>query len=584
MKYIRNGLFYGLLAFFLFLPIWFNVKWLNYVFMAYMGIFAIIFIIGNFKKIHFDLVDILFGVFIIGTFLPVILQRNVDSLGNNLYSYGYNAILIISVIALRRILDREKVNDFLIVLSVSGFIYFMVSMISILFRKKLMLIGIFTYFGDQYINSIDRFYGTMDYCNISALYFAITSFISLFKIREDKDNKLIFSLFFFIELVGLVITYSKMVSIIYLLMIGVLLIYLFIRRKKALFHTVLTYMIGAIIPVLFFLYIIRSYYINHNLLLFLLLLGFIFLLFYFIIMILYLGKDKFKFINYVYLLGILLAMTYFILNPVEVPVFISNAVEDNEYYITDFILEDDQEYDIEFTVTGSNDNLSYAIYKLYVDDLVPQEEKVTDVSNKEGNLYKVNFKTTSEDDNEYYMLKVEGINKDTSVAISSLKINNVSYYVNTLFVPYTIYHQFSLIKYDRESATSRLIYYRDALKLLKEHGFIIGHGINSFGYYVKDDGDRGYLETDPHSFLLDTWLNVGIIGLLFLVSLVVMGIRGVFKNRNKDKYIIWFVIFGLMILMIPFDLVYESMILRLLLYLSLAMVTGLNFGNGRVRI
>lgn len=577
MKYIKNILFYSLLAFFLFLPIWFNVKWLNYVFMALLSIPSLIYIIGNFKKIHFDLVDILFIVFAIASFLPVILHKNVSSLSSNLYSYGYNAILLLSVIALRRIMDKEKINDFLIVLSVSGFIYFIVSMLFVLFRKKLMLIGIFTYFGDQYVNSIDRFYGTMDYCNISALYFAVTSFISLFKIREDKENKLIFSLFFFIELIGLVITYSKMVSIIYILMLIILIIYLFIRKKRALLHTLTTYFISSILPVMFSLYIIRSYYINHNLLMFLLFLSLDFLFFYFIIMLLYKGKNKFKYINYVYLSIISLTTIYFTLNPVATPVFINSALEDNEYYLIDFVLADDQEYNLEFNVTGSNDNLTYAIYKLYIVNLIPQEEKVVDVTNKDGDIYSASFTTNSTDDNEYYMLKVEGINKDTSIALSSLKINDTDYYVNTLFVPYTIYHQISLIKYDEESATSRLTYYRDALKILKNNGYIIGHGIYSFGYYVSEDTERGYLETDPHSFLLDTWLNVGILGLLFILGFIIIGIIGVFINRQKDKYIIWFVIYGLMICMIPFDLVYDSMVLRLLLYMSLAMTTGLNF-------
>lgn len=575
MKFLKNVIFYVTLAFFLFLPIWANVKIVNYLFMGIMGISSIIYIVLGFKKIKIDLVDILFLLFIIGSFLPVIFKVNVNSLEDNLLYFGYNAILLLSALVFRRVLDSEKKKNFLTVLSVCGFIYFVISLIAVYFDKSLMTINIFTYFGDQYPSSIDRFYGTMDYCNISALYFAVTSFTSLFKVREEKDCRLMFSLFYFIEIVGLTITYSKMVSLVYFVILFILLIYLLIRKKKALAHTIFTYSVSVIVPLMISLYVVRSYLINHNLLLFLVYLSLDFIFFYIIVKILYYVRNKCSFINYLYLGVILLVLFFFTLKPVQIPVYISDAWGSNEYYITDFILDSGEEYEVKFKVVGSNDNLEYSIYKLQIDDLVPSEIKVIDMI-KEDEWYKASFISDSENDIEYYMLKVEGINEDSSVSISSLKINDRDYYVNTLFVPYTIYHQFYMIKYDKESVSSRLDYYKDVFKILKNNGYILGHGYDSFSYYISSM-DHNYLETNPHSYILEIWVEVGIIGLIFVVGIFVLGMWGVWRNKNRDTFIIWFVILGLMLPLIIFDLVFSSVIMRYLLFISLTMVTGLRF-------
>lgn len=576
MKFFKSIIFYITLAFFLFVPIWSNVKVVNYLFMALMGISSVIYVVVNIKKIKIDLVDILFILFMIGSFLPVIFKVNVDNVKSNLIYFGYNAILLLNTLVFRRVLDSEKKKNFLTVLSVCGFIYFVISMIAVYFDKELMMINIFTYFGDQYPSSIDRFYGTMDYCNISALYFAITSFISLFKVREEKDSSIIFSLFYFMEIVGLAITYSKMVSLVYFIILIILLVYLLVRRKMSLACSIFTYSASVVIPLMLSLYIVRSYLINHNLLLFLVYLILDFIFFYVIVKILYYLKDRWKFVNYGYLGIILLLLFLFIWKPVQIPVFISDVWGENEYYITDFILDKGEEYEIKFKVVGSNDNLKYSLYKLQVENLVPNEVKVMDITSKEDDYYVAEFVSDSVNDIEYYMLKVEGINEDSRVSISSLEINGEGYYINTLFVPYTIYHQFYMIKYDKESVSSRFDYYKDSFKILKDYGFLLGHGYNSFSYYISNM-EHNYLETSPHSYILELWLEVGIIGLIFIIGIFVLGIWGVWKNRNRDKRIIWFVILGLMLPLILFDLVFSSFVMKYLLFISLAMVTGLKF-------
>lgn len=183
------------------------------------------------------------------------------------------------------------------------------------------------------------------------------------------------------------------------------------------------------------------------------------------------------------------------------------------------------------------------------------------------------FRFVTEDDFEYYWLKLVDIDKDSNFKISNFKINGEDYIINSLFVPYQYVHQLELTKYDKESVSHRFDYYRDAFDIIKDNHYLFGSGYGTFTYYAMQ-GNYDYLENDPHSYFFQLWLDVGIYGVIYVLGLIVLGIYYMWKYRKKKNKVIWFCIFSLCMIILPFDCVYSTMYLKVYLMLSFVMISS----------
>lgn len=568
MKKLVAILFYVFLIFLIANPIWPRYEIFNYIFsFIFLGLSILIFIFSDKKKIKIDMIDILLGLLPFFYILPFLLKRNLFN-----FSYCFEFILLefaltVTILILKRYLNKTMINDLLITICLSGVIYLFVAFITSYMPKFMFLFRISNYFGDTYINSVDRFYGTLDYCNISALFFAICSFVSLFRIYENESEANFFRFTLFINFCGFLITFSKMVSIAFLLVLMTLIILqLFFNRKKFLKILKIDF-ISLVIPSLLFIKIFRYYLINLNIFLFLFIFILLFLFFIVICLILEYLDKRFKYSSLLYFVIECFIMFYLIMNPISVSLKVNNVSKENDFIISDFILENNKDYTISFDVDGEYGNSKFQLCYLYVEQMIPKEECILNIVNDAN----PSFKFATIENFEYYFIKIIDLNSNTNLKIKNLKINNSDYLINSFLVPYQFVHQLELTKYDKESVTHRFDYYKDSFNVIKNNNLIFGGGVDTFAFYALK-GNFNYLETDPHSYFFQLWLDVGIYGVIYVVLLVIFGIFYMWKYRMKKNKLIWFCIFSLCMIILPFDAVYSVMLTKVFLMLSFSMV------------
>ena len=566
MSKIENYLFNIFLLFLIISPLWPNSYTINIIFSTLFLIIDILVIIKKIKKIKIDKTDIMLILLPLFYFLPIIFQNYSDTLFKSLYFTFIEFSITLTLLVLKRIFNKELINKALIILLTSTTIYFFISIFFILFSKNMMLIGIFSYFGDTYKNSIDRFYGTLDYCNTSALIFLISIFIALIKTEEEKENKFLYMFLLFTNFIGFISTFSKSLFFVFLFILAVLFVYSIIYKQKKLIKCVHQHLSSIIIPLFLIVSALRTYYITHNIVLFLIKFILALISYYFIYKLLAFLKKK----------SIILEITIFgticllIIKPIQVPLMINNIIQENDYIISDFILNEKKDYKIVLnSIIENQSNVKIQLCRLYVKDLHPTEE-IIDTKNIKQNII-FNFK--SKKNSEYYYLKLLNLDKKSNIKIQSLSINNKKYLINSFLTPYQIIHQLDLLKYDKESVNHRLLYYRDSLKILKKEGYIIGHSWKSFNYFKEKYKLNKYLENDPHSYLFQLLLDVGIFGIIYLIYLTVLGIKNIWKKRINFDYIIWFIIFTSCMIILPFDGIYTYDFPKIILLLSFLVLT-----------
>jgi len=571
MKKLNDLLFYVFLIFLIVSAVWPFYPKINYIFIGLFLVLSILIIIFNLKKIRLDKIDFLLGLLPIAYFIPHLIHNGVWDMSVWLYPGLLELSVTITLLVLRRTMKEKEVNGILLTICTVGCICFFISFLYPLMSKKMAILGILSYFGDNYINSVDRFYGPLMYCNASALLFLISSFIALFKIHDEQENKTLFQVLLFINFSGFLITFSKMVFLAFVFVLIALIILKKTMRQNDFIITIKNSFISIILPSLLFVRLFRVYLINLNIILFLLGVVVFILLYLCICKLLEYLDTKWRGFSYLYLGIIVSCIVFFTVDLVSTPLKINHVSKTNDSIISDFILEKNKDYHISFHVTGDMDNVSFDLYKLYVSDYSPRVEVIK--TEKASKIVSFQFKTPK--DFEYYFIRISNLNDKTKLVVDDLKINNKEYAINSFLVPYQYIHQLELTKYDRESVTDRLSCYRECLRIIKNNHSIIGEGYNTFGYYaLKSDSFNAV--SDPHSYLFQLWVDVGIYGPIYVLGLIIMGIVSMLRYPKYEDKHIWFCIFCSCMIILPFDAVYSRTFLKILLMLSFLMVCTKN--------
>lgn len=569
MKKLVRILFSLFFLFLILTPIWPRMEEMKIFFSVLFVLFDILILWKCDKqKIKIDFLDVFLLLLPFFYLLPYLLKKNVFSLQESAFSIFYEFVLTFTLLILRRFFTKERISEILTILLTVSTIYFFVSFAYQAWPKSMMLLGVFSYFGDTYLNSIARFYGTLDYCNASALLFAISMFIAIFKLREDEENTYVFQFLFFVNGLGFLFTFSKMVTIAFLLVFLVLVVYLFLRKKKKMLMIAMTNVGAFALPSLLMVNFYRSFLIHLQFFVFLFLLVLCFVLFCFLQKFFSFLYQKKKVVFYLLMIMSFGFICFFTYHPVSTSLIVRGAASENEFILTDFILEEGKTYEISLDVSSEESSgVEFSLCKLYLSSLYPTEEVIATL--KEEDVLRFSFQ--AEENAEYYYIKVSQISPSTSLQIHSLQINEEEYLINSFLVPYAYVHQLDLVKYDQESVSHRMWYYLDSFQILKEHGFLLGQGKDTFRYYASSY-DYSYLEVDPHSYFFQLWLDVGLYGVIYVLLLTFLGIYFMWLHRKGNKVIVWFCIFSLCMIVLPFDCIYSILYFKVLLLLSFLLI------------
>lgn len=507
------------------------------------------------SKYKIDKLDIILILYPIINLLIVIFNLNVDTTKNNLISIYIEFSLITSALVYK----RDQNNSLPLFIEIITTIYFILGISTIAFKNDLLLLGISSYFGDTYINSIDRFYGSLNYPNATSLLGLLGIISSIYMINSDKENKYLHITTLFISTLLYLYVFSKMISIDLIITLILYIVYLTIYDKKQI-SNIISLIVSLIIPCLISISLFRYYLINHNILLFiicLISLNTIVIILYKILLSLN------KYVKSVIITSILIIVIVLTLKPINKPLKINHVKDNNSYYLIDFYLDKNSEYDIELNYQNNN-NEEFYLVMYYLNGLTPTSKIVGKIDNK------IHIKTGN--DFEYYMIYIDNINKYTNITINNLIINNNKYYFDYKLIPFQLIHQLDLLKYDQESVSHRFWYYKDCLKYIKENKYLIGRGTNSFKYYSKNNNK--YLEKTPHSYILNIWLESGIYGLILYIFIIIYSLSNIILYRKDKENIIYSLLFISLMMFSAFDATFDKAFFRLLMYLLLVKISN----------
>lgn len=551
-------------------PIWNNNEIINYILYGLMFIIDVIIIIKTPKKnIRFDRVDLLLISLPIIYILHTLLGLNVYNLAYNYYYIIPELILVITILVLRRYLKKEHLNIILDGLVYGSIFYFLASLFAT--DGILSFLGINSLFTDTYVTSIDRMFGTLLYCNSSALL-SLVAFLICFYKSKSKEDKYFYKVIMIMNLIAMSYTFSKMVTIIMIMLLFVFIIYSIVRKNYEEIKRLIVEFSSMIIPVFISITALRTYLINNNVGKFIFTILITIIIYILINTLLeYISKKRIS-IAILLIISIHISSGYLFIKPISIPLKIKNVVKENEYYITDIMFEPDTLNTIEIDYEGEG-NVTF-----HLEGLVEENFVISGVDAGEFKNKKLKFEAK---DVEYYLLKIKGINKNTNIKINKILVNGKEYLINSLLVPYSLIHQKELTLYDRESAGNRFRYYNDALNYSKENYFLFGGGKSSFEYKRMTETNRTYLETNPHSYLFELLIDIGILGVFYVFFIYAIGIRNMISKWKHEEYLAIFAIFCGISISLMFDPIMSQSIFKAIYLLSFVLINDL--GNNRFK-
>lgn len=194
-------------------------------------------------------------------------------------------------------------------------------------------------------------------------------------------------------------------------------------------------------------------------------------------------------------------------------------------------------YDVEF---NSTDEKKWA-YKLIIDSLNSENkvENITEATSIElQNNNQINFTTL--EDTEKISIKIVNTYTGTSVKLQNGRLmNNSNNKENKVifrykYIPDTIVNRFNAINTDTHSVAARFAFYKDALKIIKDHP-IIGAGGGAWAALYFMYQSYMYWSTQTHNYFMQVWIEAGTLGLLMLLTFIALLILSIYQYRKQHK-------------------------------------------------
>lgn len=128
------------------------------------------------------------------------------------------------------------------------------------------------------------------------------------------------------------------------------------------------------------------------------------------------------------------------------------------------------------------------------------------------------------------------------LTVKSLKINDRKLSLNYVFLPIRIVEKVQSFNVKDKSVWERGVYFVDSLKIIKNN-YLFGTGARGWLYNYQNVQSYVYSSTEAHSFILQIFINNGIIGFVTLVIIIFYAIIKIIKKkRNINEIDIAFIL------------------------------------------
>lgn len=429
-----------------------------------IGIFSVFYFLKRIIKkeeiIH-SKIDILISILIFSTLLPL-LFRTYASLSETVYNIlKYFCILDIYLIAKNECRKNEKYKDIVINSIIITILLLCVIGIDEVNANFLKGFKEFIHFQSIEYDEI-RISSLFSYPNAMAAVSGLGFFLCLGYIFDNtsKKVKVIYSIIALIMLITLVLTYSRLVYIIFIL---ALILYCLMLCKK------------------------------------------------------YKIKEKINTRVIVALLSVLILGIIYVIIGLQIP---DKLTVKNEYQKILYSVKPNEDYVFSFDINSESDKeesiiINFIEKNKFFDDINTTQVKLgTYVGNKEIKVH------TNESTSVMY-IKVEiKENCNTSFTISSAAINNKQLILKYKLLPTNIVNKIQGISLNNKSTWERFTFIKNGLNIIKDN-WIVGKGGSAWETLQYNVQDYNYFAKEMHSFPIQLWIENGILAFISYVGIVI---------------------------------------------------------------
>lgn len=251
---------------------------------------------------------------------------------------------------------------------------------------------------------------------------------------------------------------------------------------------------------------------------------------------------------------------------------IADKVEISNYYQKIFYnmtSNTDYKFSFEMKATGKEEDVKIILTEKnrFFDDVNRIE---IPVGGYEGN--KEILLHTKENTQVIY-LEIEA-KENSKIEINNSYLNNKKLILKYKILPTNIVNKIESISINNKSAWERFVFIEDALKLVKDN-WLFGLGGNAWRTTQTLTQQYNYYSSEVHSFLVQTFLEYGIIGFIaataIIISLLYLFIKKIKDRSTNVKYIgiLLGILFVLAHSMLDFDMSFYYCLITVFLLMSI---------------
>ncbi len=522
------------------------------------------------KKVKVDIISILLLGLSIAYMLPIFF-KNYANLNDSIYEMiRYYCLFIIYNIVKKSNNKQIYINSIVIITIIQ-------CIIGIDGIANRYLLEFFSNFRTGYLNKdLNRMSANIQYANVFAILCLISFIIISYKLLEKLDNNnsiknninnSIHFCLIFILLSSIILSSSRMVMIIYVLsFISIIIINR--KNKNKLLYFIIINFIQIIIISIYTTLIYKNIQINLNniYIIFLIslivdfIIGFVInFIYYHFISIINLKiniKNNYNF-NKVYIsliIFIILALfTYIVIGlNLSKPLYVSSNLNENIISRDIYDINKNNENSISFVVKGQEEDSRFKISLYSVNnDFKTELLKEFNYYNNASWEFNYNFFIKENIRNIRIDIKCE----KGSIYLDKFLVNNKKQILEYAILPSTLIYRINDIIHNSNSQTDRIMYSKDAIKIIKKTfpNFLIGVGGEGFYNLYKTVQEINYTSTEVHNSFLQIFVESGIIGFMIIISSCIIVLL---KSKNN----VYKLIFIVLILHSIFDLDFSYML------------------------
>ena len=485
-------------------------------------------------KIINNKLDIFLIVFTLSSFIPIIFQKYLSFNTSLAVSLNYVCLYFFYILS-RNVIKEEYIKYVNIAIMVISVIFVLIGIENLTTDKILPFLGI-----ENILNGENRLVSIIGNPNVLAGFLGFSFIITLHKslYTEKIKEKIVLNICNFICFIGLILTYSKAV---YILFPVIIIIYMIITRNKEknieIVQNIFIYIILTLIYVTIFnKLLINEYYVFI----------WIFLLLITTIegLINALGIRTKKYIQTIKLKYIIIAIIAIVLcsaiwliielnNFVPYEVFSINNTTNYEAKKINNI-KGNEKYIFVFDIYSS---IAENIENMYEINIIERDNKNREIKETSFQFENYNGKKeleiiTNENTREFKIeFKAKYQYVDRELVIKSLYINDKEIALQYKNLPIKLIDKIRDISLNYKTAQERFTFIKDALKLSTEN-WLTGIGGEGWQYRYEEVQEYEYASSDIHCYPVQILLEFGIIGFISLIGIYIC----VFKVKDK-KYL-----------------------------------------------